>query len=272
MGRHNARDDERLRSSLRDAAEAYQPDRQAISTRVAQGRAADRDTKSVRRSMLGLRPVGAAFAVVGVLVASGVAVRAGTNDDQTVADPPPPAVVPAPVSSGSVTSPSPGGTVGSRVPTGTTGSAPPSGTSGTPGAPSSQPPVTSPAAGASWLEVSGGTGKDSVATWSEKRVFLHNTSALVALNVTITIPMSANLAEAGKFTTVPNNDVIVTITPTPEGLTYTFALRDGVRLMPGKYEFAAQFNHKSGRVAAQDSFSVDAATASATAERTGAFS
>ena len=85
MGRHNDRDEERLRSSLRDAAEAYEPDRQAISTRVAQGRAADRETKSLRRSMLGLRPAGAALAVVGVLVASGVAVRASTNDEQSLA-------------------------------------------------------------------------------------------------------------------------------------------------------------------------------------------
>ncbi len=272
MGRHTARDDDRIRSSLRDAAEAYQPDRQAISTRVAQGRAADRETKSLRRSMLGLRPAGAALAVVGVLVASGVAVRAGVIDEKNLADSPPPAVVPAPVASGSVTSPDPAGTPGTRKPAGTTGSTGATPPAGTPGSTGTQPPASSPVNGASWLEVGGGTGKDSVATWSEKKVTLRNTTALVALKVVITIPMSAGLAEAGKYTTVPNADLTVTVAPTPEGLTYSFELRDGAKLIPGDYTFAAQFNHRSGRETAQDSFSLQAASVSATADRTGTFS
>jgi len=269
MGRHSARDDERVRSSLHDAAEAYQPDRQAISTRVAQGRAADGETKSLRRSMLGLRPAGAAFAVVGVLVASGMAVRAGTNDDQNVAETPPSAVVPAPVSTGSVTSPAPAGTSGTRAPGGTNGSPAPAGTTVSP---SSPPLATSPAAGASWLDVSGGTGKDSVATWTEKTVTLRNTSPILSLKVTITVPMSTDLAEAGRFTTVPNSDVTVTVAPTPAGLIYTFVLRDGVKLIPGSYLFAAQFNHRSGREAAKDLFAVQAKTASASDDRNGVFS
>lgn len=269
MGRHTARDDERIRSSLRDAAEAYQPDRQAISTRVAQGRAADGETKSLRRSMLGLRPAGAALAVVGVLVASGVAVRASVIDDQNLAEPPPPTVAPAPVVTGAATSPDPTGPTGTRKPGATTGPAHPTGTTTFPGSP---PPASSPATGAaSWLEVGGVTGKDSVPTWTEKKVTLRNTSALISLKVTITIPMSADLVEAGKFTTVPNADVTVAVTPTPAGLTYTFTLRDGVKLVPGSYTFAAQFDHRSGRATAKDSYLVQAATATASADRSGAF-
>jgi hypothetical protein len=71
---------------------------------------------------------------------------------------------------------------------------------------------------------------------------------------------------------VPNSDVSVVASPSAEALTYTFTLRDGVKLAAGKYEFAAQFTHKSGREATGDSFVVQAATANATAERTGAFS
>jgi hypothetical protein len=267
MGRHTARDEERIRSSLRDAAEAYEPDRQAISTRVAQGRAADRD-KSLRRTMLGMRPAGAALAVVGVLAASGVAVRAAADDDQNLAESRPPAVVPAPVSTGSVTSPDPGGTAGTGRPAGTTatGAPEPDGTTGMPG---TQPPASRPADGATWLEVDGGTGKDSVATWSEKRVTLHNTSPIVTLKVTITVPMTEDLAEAGKFTTVPNADVTMTVTRTPESLIYSYVLRDGATLIPGDYSFAAQFTHQAGREAAKDLYSVQAATSAATAERSG---
>jgi hypothetical protein len=278
MGRHTARDDERLRSSLHDAAEAYQPDRQAISTRVAQGRAADRD-KSQRRVTLGLRPAGAALAVVGVLVASGVAVRAAADDDHNLAVAPPPAV-PAPALTGEASSPDPAGTAGSREPVGTTGSPAPGGSAGSPGTqpgtqpgtpPGTQPATSRPAGGVSWLDVAGGTGKDSVATWSEKNVTLHNTSPIVRLKVTITVPMSAGLAEAGKFTTVPNSDVTMTVARTPEGLIYSYELRDGATLIPGKYTFAAQFAHGSGRPAAKDSYLIQAATKTATAEQTGAF-
>ena len=277
MGRHNARDEERIRSSLRDAAEAYQPDRQAISTRVAQGRAADRDPRTLRRTMLGMRPAGAALAVVGVLVASGVAVRAGADDDANNADPGPAAVVPAPVATGSSERPGPAGTVGTREPpAGTTGATPPAGTTGTtgstgaPGTPGSQPPASSPPAdGATWLDVGSGTGQNSVATWSQKDVKLRNTSPLTKLDVTITVPMAPGVADAGKFTDVPNADFVVTVTPSEAHITYSFVLRDGKTLSPGNYVFAAQFTHKSGRVAGKDAYVLHAATKSASADRSG---
>jgi hypothetical protein len=135
----------------------------------------------------------------------------------------------------------------------------------------SPPPASTPVAGASWLNLDGSTGKDSVATWTQKNVTLRNTSTIVSLKVTITLPMTDDLAEAGKFTTVPNSDMTVTVTPTSQGLTYSFVLRDGAKLSPGNWTFAAQFTHRSGRQAAKDAYQVEAATASATAEQTGAF-
>ncbi|MCA2213141.1 hypothetical protein [Jidongwangia harbinensis] len=272
MGRHRDTDPddftvEYVRASLRDAAQSYEPDRTAMVNRIASGRAAT--AQPARRSLL---PVGAAMAVVLVLVASIFAVRLSNDDDprrNVVAAPPPVASAPA------ETAPDP--TTGST--TDSTGD--PTATSDKPDksrtTPPSRPGTTTPVrptqskARSTYLSTDGVVGANSVATWSESTVELKNTKPLVELAVAIKVAMTPGTAEAGKYTNATNSDFAVTVAREGDMLTYRFVLRDGKKLMPGDYRFAAQFTHRSGRSRDADSYTVTAAAGGMDAELTGAF-
>lgn len=266
--------DEHIRRALQDEAGRYEPDRRAIAERLARGRAAAaQKARNSPRRLFSMRPAAAALAVVGVLVATVIGVRLGDTGGtpDVVAEPPPPATA-AVAGGGPSTAPPPGDTTGrprSRpVTTAPTGKAPPATTapSGPPRASSSSPP------GASWLSTGGARGKNSVATWTENTVTVKLTKPVVALAVTVTVAATPGAAEAGKWTTVPNSDLVVTVDRAAQGLTYTYRLRDGVTLRPGTWTFAAQFTHRAGRGTSADTYVVEAATSSAEAERSGSFS
>lgn len=269
MGDH----DDRIRRALQGEAGRYEPDREAMADRIAQGRiessraAAEQKARNSPRRLFSMRPVAAAFAVVGVLVASMVTVRL-TDDGgpaEIVAEPPPPAT--APVAGGD---PSPAVTPGDA--TGRPSSRPP-GTTPPPAkaSPSTTPPSSGPA-GASWLSTGAGRGKDSVATWTENTVTVTTTKPAVSLAVTITVAATPGAAYAGKWTNVPNSDVEFRLEKAANELTYIYRLKDGVTLRAGTWTFAAQFSHRSGRGTSADAYLVEAATGSAAAEKSGAFS
>jgi hypothetical protein len=233
-GPHDPTDDY-VRSALRDAAQAYQPDRAAMAHRVAAGRAT---TRARRRHGY---PIAAALAVAVIAVLSVVAVRsAADHGRRTVAGPP----VAAPAPSATTTPPS------------------------RPPAPSRS--ATTPA-GNGLLTAQGRTDPHSVATWSEQNVTIRNAKTLTALRVTVTVSLTAGTADAGRYTTVPNSDVTVTVTRAATALSYAYVLKPGVRLPPGTYVFAAQFTHRSGRDAGRDGYAVTAAGGGGTAELSGSF-
>jgi hypothetical protein len=250
---------EHIRSALHDAAQAYQPSRTAIVNRVASGRAATR-SKAKRLTLFSVRPVGAALAVAVTLVLSVVAVRSMNNDGQNNAAVNPPAAAPVAASA------SPAASTGRPETTSTKQPRPPTTppTSGQTG-PSGQPAAND------FLTCDGAVDPHSVETWSQNNVTVTNTKAINSLRITVKVALTAGTADAGRWTTVPNSDITITVTRQATTLTYAYALKPGTTLAPGKYTFAAQFTHQSGRSADQDSYTVTARTGSAGAELAGTF-
>lgn len=277
MGRHRDTepDDvtvEYVRSSLRDAAQAHEPDRTAMVNRIASGRSAlAAEVRPARRSLL---PVGAALGVVSVLVASIVAVRL-SNDD------PRPGIVAAPPAATSTAPPAPGtsppagatATTGATGPTGTTGATGGTGPATTTTPPTATEPVqpTQSKARSSFVSTDGVVGKDSVATWSENQVRLKNTKTLGRLSVTITVARTSDARKAGQYTNVSGSDIEVTVTEAGDELVYRYVLREGKKLTPGEYLFGAQFTHASGRPRDADWYAVTADTGGTGADLRGTF-
>jgi len=250
---------EQIRSALHDTAQAYQPSRAAIELRVAHGRAAPRGKdRHGARAYFTMRPVGAALAVVVISVLSVFAFRSGT-------DHPPVASSPATAPVAASPSPSPSST-GNRAGASSDHSRLPT-TPSRSGAPSSAGRSTP----AGFLTAVGAVDPNSVDTWSQNNVTISNTAAVTSLLITIKVALTAEAAYAGRYTTVSNSDIIVTVTRDATTMTYSYALRQGVTLAPGSYVFAAQFVHHSGRDADRDSYTVVAQAGSAEGTLGGTF-
>jgi hypothetical protein len=122
-----------------------------------------------------------------------------------------------------------------------------------------------------FVTAQGGVDPNSVATWSQDTVTITNTKTLAALRVTITVDLTPGAADAGRYTTVPNSDLTMTVTRGASALTYAYVLKQGTNLAPGSYIFAAQFEHRSGRMTVNDSYAVAAGTRTSHAELSGTF-
>ncbi|MEV6493825.1 hypothetical protein AB0M20_35175 [Actinoplanes sp. NPDC051633] len=227
--------DDRLRTELRDLADGYRPDRATITTRAAAGRAA-----AARRDRM--RPIAAAGAVLGVVAA--IAVGVHVNDE------PDPPVVAA---------------VAPTAPTSTPAMPEPDATKPDPTKPDEATPTATrptpqgPAgSGRSFMTCVGSVDENSVPTWTQNTVTVRTSERTTAVAVTITVPRAAGTREAGKFSTVPNSDLAMTVEQTADALLYHFRLVEGAQLPPGRWVFAAQFEHAAGRDRARDSYVVDA--------------
>ncbi|HEV7962600.1 MAG TPA: hypothetical protein VGP57_08705 [Actinoplanes sp.] len=251
---------EHIRSALHDAAQAYQPSRTAIVNRVASGRAATR-SEAKRLTFFSIRPVGAALAVAVTLVLSVVAVRSMNTDGPNNAAVNPPAAAPVAASASPAPATARPGATSTKQPRESATPPPASGQTSSSGQP----------AGSDFLVCDGAVDPHSVATWSQNNVTVTNTKAIDSLRITIKVALTAGTADAGRWTTVPNSDITITVTRQATALTYAYALKPGTTLAPGKYTFAAQFQHHSGRSADQDSYTVTARTGSAGADLGGAF-
>ena len=127
MGHHRARDGdepddltvEQVRSTLRDAADGYRPDRTAMVNRVASGRAATLPPAG-RRTLFRM-PIAAALAVAFILVAGISAARVSWSPETTVAASRPRVSVPAVAGTGSSSAAGPDGTTTPPAGAGTTG-------------------------------------------------------------------------------------------------------------------------------------------------------
>jgi hypothetical protein len=236
---------EYVRSALQEAAQGYRPRRSVMASRVATGRAGTRpETPRRSRTAFRMLPAGAALAVAVILLFSVVAVRsAGDNRRDTG----PPAAAPAQTTTAPASRPA----------------------SARPGS----VPATKPARSASggFLTSGGAVDANSVATWSQDNVTITSSKKIVSLVVTIRVGRTAGTADAGRYTTVPNADMTMTVERDASALVYTYALKNGVTLVPGTFVFAAQFQHRPGRRSAGDSYTVVARTTADRADLAGTF-
>ena len=247
--------DDRLRFELRQAADAYVPDSAMIARRAATRRAA-----AARRDRI--RPAAAALAVVAVAVGGVIAVRL----DQGSPEPPPPVAAVRPPAA------APSRTPAETAPEPST----PAATSPDPVTEDPDRPPTGskapkkPPAEPSLVTVSGIVDQASVATWTQNTVTI-KADKPTWVSVTVRVERTRDAARAGWFTTVPNSDLTFTAKDTADALLYTYTLKEGARLRPGTYVFAAQFSHGAGRGPSGDTFTVDARSGSADATSRGDF-
>ncbi|MEU4241271.1 hypothetical protein [Actinoplanes sp. NPDC026619] len=234
-------DNRDLRNVLRDEAERHLPDRAAMLGRIDERRATAPNrlvalfrpvAPGPRRALNVLRPVAAAVAVAGVLVAGITGINmAGGAPDPVSATPMPP-VAPS-------ISPS---TVPSRKST-------------------AEPPK---ATHRSFLTATASLNPYSIDNWGQSDLVLATTGTITALDVTVRIAKSPGLRSTGKWTSIPAELITVAESSTKKDLVYRFTLKPGATLAPGSYTFAAQYNHAAGA----RSMSADSYEATATAGKT----
>ncbi|MEU5341706.1 MULTISPECIES: hypothetical protein [unclassified Streptomyces] len=251
---------EELRATLRDAAEAHEPDRAHILARVERGMAGAESARhpSPRSSPLGwFRVVGATAAAAGVLAVGGYAVASAVKDDkpadQTVA------VSPTP-------DPSPEATSRTPVPPDPARSSPPPDRPSTPNSPTGRPtrtaPVVPPAKadsedGPLWSD--GSVDPHSNEFWAQSNVTLKTGRQLTALTVVLKVKQTGGVTSAGAWRSAPEDDFTVTVAEKDGFLVYTWVLRPGRTVWPGEWVFAGQYDHdRGGRDAGDDTYAVGA--------------
>lgn len=241
--------DDRLRHVLLEEAERHAPDREAILARVNRRRGPDRGPISrllrpagpgARRFLAVLRPAAAALAVAGVLVAA----IAGTN----LASRPPqhePAAPPAEPATPSAPGPGPSG----------------------PSGPPTPPPVRD-----RYLSAAGVLDPHSISSWSQSNLTLTTVEEITALDVTLRVARTPEVADTGHWSSIPAELITATVTSTDAEFVYHFTLNPGARLANGSYLFAAQYNHDTApRPLAGDRYEATSTTATGTAHVTGGF-
>ncbi|TQS40333.1 hypothetical protein [Cryptosporangium phraense] len=262
---------EELRLRLRAAADEHHPDRAAMLERLARRRASAPPSYGRRpfARSAGLGPVRsgpraawAAAALVGVVALSmggtWFAVDlVGRPAPREVAEAPPaplpPATTPAaetpsapePSASARPTSKSPRPSASKRT------SKPPSPVETVP---SGSNPVRD------YLWSDGSIDPNSNDNWAQSNVTLKNRQPVTALDVTIKVAVTNGVKVAGKWTSVPNDKITLSVREQSGWLYYRFTLDDGATLAPGSYVFAGQYSHSGARDANDDAY---LATASA---------
>lgn len=233
---------DRVCATLRAEAAAHQPDRPAILARVERGRAAVQSARAPRtgRRRVAVRMAGIVTTMAAVLGLS-VAVTwaaVGTDVLRRPSHGPMMATAPAAGSSGAAPAPTPA----SRGPSGTQ-------------VPRS-PATRSSANGAhqGFLRSSGAIDAHSIDNWTQSNVTVETSQTMTALDVTVRIADSPNLANTGAWSSVLAEFLVTTIDRQPDALVYRFTLKPGVTLAPGTYVFAVQFNHASGRDMSRDTY------------------
>ncbi|MEU9209642.1 hypothetical protein AB0D27_17225 [Streptomyces sp. NPDC048415] len=250
-----------LRAGLREAAEAYEPDRAHILARVERGMSGAGERRPSRRAarppLLGwARVMGATAAVASVLAVGGYAVASAVKGDtppqQTVAvsptpEPSPDATNRAPIA--------PDPTHRSKR-----SQKPSSSPSGTP-TPESSAATRSPAPGNEdgplWSD--GSVDPHSNDFWAQSNVTLKTGKQLTALTVELRIRQTGGVTDAGAWRSAPEDDFTTTVEEKDGFLVYTWVLKPGHTLWPGEWVFAGQYDHdRGGRDAKDDSYSATA--------------
>ncbi|SDD58696.1 hypothetical protein [Glycomyces harbinensis] len=248
-----------LPDRLRVSAEEYEPDRDRMWSRVAEGMreprgvAAEPVRSGWRISHLALA-TGAAVVLIGGVVLFGQTLGLGPVVGPS---PEPPAAGPA----SSAPETSEPATTGAETSTGEA-SDPDSDdveTTGDEGGETEAP---------AWLRTDGSVDQGSGEYWSQANLKLENDEPLAELDVELRVAIGEGLQSTGSWTTDSRfTDAVVT---EEDGfLVYRWSLREGQVLPAGEYTLAGQFNHGSGaRSAEDDDFTFEAATESGEDGRT----
>lgn len=251
-----------LRRHLHEAAEAHQPDRDAILARIHQGMTQSADagrTRSYRRRRRAswVKVSLAGLAGVGVLSLGGLAVAAGV---QHLAPQHTNAVVVTPTGEASGTTPNPSTSAtkpGTQIPHGTGPSTPRH--SATPAA---DGPITA----------RGSVDTHSTIYWEQNDLTVNVAQPLTALTVELRIAQSGGVQSTGTWQTAPTDDFAVSVTQTGGFVVYRWTLKPGRTVPAAQQIFGAQFNHSTGkRDAGNDTFLVEATAAGRPATVRGGF-
>ncbi|WP_436523135.1 hypothetical protein [Actinoplanes sp. HUAS TT8] len=263
---------EDLGAVLRQEAERHVPDGDAMFDRINRRRFAPEPVRASRPfpGFTGLRPVAAAASVVAVLVTGFAGIRVLTRDEPRKA--PAATTGPASVAPTStpplpvITSPTPATTGKSRH----TADAPPPARSGNRPSSAPPPPKFQPVAG--FVSSTGVINSYSTETWAQSDVTLTTTQEITALDLAISVARTDGVKSTGNWSTIPAEMMTITLTEEKDALIYRYTLKPGGRLAPGRYVFAAQYEHAAGkRDPGADLYGAICSAGDQNAEVTGAF-
>jgi hypothetical protein len=265
-------DADHLRGVLNAEADRHQPDRAAMLARITEARNASARGRLARIVAGLMRPAAAATAVAGVLV---VGVAGAQVIDYTQNRPDTPAAAPTPSPSPSSASPS-SAAASSRPHASSSAVSPPRPATTRPhpsspatSKPSTKAPVTPPG---SFLTATAALDPASFDNWAQSNLVLATTETITALDVTIRIAATGKPTDPGRWTSIPTEIVDMSVKPTGGGWSYRFILKKNQTLAPGRYTFAAQYNHAPGsRDLSHDTYSAKAGTADDKAKVSGRF-
>ncbi|MDX3312592.1 hypothetical protein ACWGH3_33715 [Streptomyces sp. NPDC054884] len=255
-----------LRTRLRAAAEAHEPDRARILARVERGMAGQGQAQ-VRSAHRATRPplwswtriVGATAAVAGMLAVGGYAVasvvKGGTPAQQTVSASSPPAESPDATSRPPVSprpTPSPGG--GNQA--GPSASPPKSpAAKPSPGTAPLLPVTTDEEEGPLWSD--GSVDPHSNDFWAQSNVTMKTSEALTALTVQLKVAQTGGVSSAGAWRSPPEDDFVFSVAERDGFLVYTWVLKQGRTVPKGEWVFAGQYDHdRGGRDAHDDTYAI----------------
>jgi hypothetical protein len=262
-----------LRAALRAEAVRHRPDREAMLDRITETAMRNQFARH-RKAVPRLRISGAAVAVAAVLGGGGFAQWALAGDGAPPPAPPAPTVNVSPSvdpsPSPSVT-PSPATSLSSSPPARSPRSAPASPSSAPPPSAreSEAPPADPTASGPLWSDGS----VDASGAQGTGVVTIKTTERLTALDVTIRVARTPELASRGGSQQVPGASVTSTVAEEADTLVYRFTLSSGDEVGPGEYAFFARYVYEQGgRDAGRDTYAATAVTESgATVQVTGVF-
>lgn len=260
-----------LRAGLREAAEAYVPNRARILARVERGMAAGAEEKRSRRRatrpplLAWARVVGATAAVSGLLAMGGYALASVVKSDEIPADPTvsvPPLPTPSPnATSRAPIQPAPPAPSGGNTQGEEPSSAPPS----APKPQASNTAATSAPAGSEDgpLWSGGSVDPHSNDFWAQSDITIKTSAQLTALTIELKVANTGGISSTGAWRSPPEDDFELTVTDDRDGfLVYTWVLKEGREIAPGEWVFAGQYNHTpGGRDAKGDTYTVTAEAA-----------
>ncbi|AXI80547.1 hypothetical protein [Peterkaempfera bronchialis] len=110
-----------------------------------------------------------------------------------------------------------------------------------------------------FLAAGGSVDAHSTETWTQSNVTVDTRVPLRDLQVEVRIARTPDVSSTGSWTTAGPADIIAETDASDSEIVYRFRLREGVVLPPGRYVFAAQYNHAEGvRDATRDRWTASA--------------
>jgi hypothetical protein len=258
---------DRIRAALRAEAAAHRPDRAAILARIERGQDAVDPARAPRidQRRAAVRMAGIGMTVAAVIGLSVAVTWAAVGTDVLRMPSSRPTTAPAPASSSPRAVQMPD--AASRAPS--EPHAPRSSGTHAPRSPAASP--SSKGAPQDLLRSSGAIDAQSHDYWTQSSVTVVTSKTVTALEVTVRIADSPNLASTGAWSSVLAEFLVTAIERQPDALVYRFTLKPGVTLAPASYVFAVQYNHASGRDRSRDTYHVVATADGARTEASGGF-